>query len=77
RDVDESISLHIDELNEISDHLFAIAESWKAAADALAEVIDFQDETQTQGSLMIAAGGAFVAIILAVVAWRRKKSKAP
>ena len=75
RDIDATISLHLDQLNEIRDHLFAIAESWEAAADALEKVIEQQNTTQNGGSILIAAGGAGIIVIAAVILLFRRRNR--
>jgi len=69
-----SIALYQEELDEIGEHLFAIADSWDAAADALEEVLDLQSTEPIESSLMVIAGGAGVIILVAaVMIFRRRK----
>ncbi len=74
RDIDATISLHLDQLNEIRDHLFAIAESWEAAADALEEALGIQNTTMDEGSILIAAGGTGIIVLAAAILLFRRKN---
>jgi hypothetical protein len=66
-DLEGSISDHQDGLDEIRSHLFAIADSWDAAADALEEALDLPDDVEPMGVSMPVVIGGSVIIILVVV----------
>jgi len=73
-DLDGSIAAHQDQLDEIADHLFAIADSWDAAADALEEAIDFQSADTVEGSLsVVVAGSGVIVLAVAILLFRRRK----
>ena len=73
--LEESISNHQEQLDEIRSHLFAIADSWDAAADALEEALDLpSDQIPLESSLSIVIAGSGI-LILAVAFFlvRRRK----
>jgi len=73
-DLEGSIAQYQEQLDEISDHLFAIADSWDAAADALEGTLDLQTTGPVEGSLLIVVSGACVIFLgVAVVLFRRRK----
>ena len=66
-DLEGSISNHQDGLDEIRSHLFAIADAWGAAADALEETLNLPDDVEPLGDSMPVVIGGSVIIILVVV----------
>lgn len=69
-----SISQHQEELDEIRTHLFAIADAWDDAADALEVALDLQTTEPIEASLLIIASGAGVILLaVAVILFRRRK----
>ena len=71
--LEESIALYQEELDEIRTHLFAIADAWDDAADALEVALDLQTTEPIEGSLLIIASGAGVILLaVAVILFRRR-----
>ncbi|MHA1390334.1 MAG: C39 family peptidase [Candidatus Thorarchaeota archaeon] len=74
-DLEGSIGNHQDRLDEIRTHLFAIADSWDAAADALEKALDLPiDMEPLEGSIPVVIGGSAVIILaVAICLVRRRK----
>ncbi|MHA1138355.1 MAG: C39 family peptidase [Candidatus Thorarchaeota archaeon] len=74
-DLEGSIGNHQERLNDISEHLFAIADSWDTAADALEEALDLPVDTEPlEGSMPVVIGGSVI-IILVVAIYLVKQRK--
>jgi hypothetical protein len=72
-DLDYSISEFSNELEEISTHLFAIADAWEAAGEALAQELEDPGVTLDNDLVLVIGGGASILVIGAIlVVWRRK-----
>jgi len=73
--LEESIGNQQEQLDEIRAHLFAIADSWDAAADALELALDLPDNPEPLGgSMSVVIGGSGI-LVLIVAIWivRRRK----
>ncbi|MFX1606647.1 MAG: C39 family peptidase [Promethearchaeota archaeon] len=74
-DLDGAISEFSNELEDISSHLFAIADAWEAAGEALSQELEGTGSI-LDDSLIVAVGGGAAILIIAViiVVWWRKPS---
>jgi hypothetical protein len=74
-DLDGAISEYSDELDEISTHLIAIADAWRAAGEFLADELD-KPLSPPGNDLMIVIGGGVVVLVigLVIIIWRKKPS---
>ncbi len=74
-DLEGSIGNHQERLNEISEHLFAIADSWDAAADALEIALDLPDDPEPLGGSMsvVIGGSGILVLIVAILIVRMRK----
>jgi len=73
-DLEGSIGNYQEGLDEIRAHLFAIADSWDAAADALEIALDLPDDTEPlEGSIPIVIGGAGVIILVVAICFVRRR----
>jgi len=72
-DLDGSITAFSNELEEISEHLIAIADAWKAAGEALSQELG-EPPGLLSGDLTVVIGGgaALLVIGIVVVIWRRR-----
>ena len=71
--LEESIAHQQDQLDEIRDHLFAIAEAWEAAADVLEATLQLQSGDSVDGSLLILFSGAGVIVLIVIILFLRRK----
>lgn len=71
-DLDESISEYSDELNEIADHFYAIADAWKAAGEIMFDLIGSDPAVQNGNLIVIAGGGAVLIVGVVCVFWKRR-----
>ncbi len=70
-----SIALYQEELDEIGEHLFAIADSWDDAANALEEALNLPDDTTPlETSFPVIVGGSGI-LVLAVAIFLVKRRK--
>ncbi|MGY5864144.1 MAG: C39 family peptidase [Candidatus Thorarchaeota archaeon] len=74
-DLDASISEFSDELEEISGHLIAIADAWKAAGETLSVELGGSPGLLTGDLTVVFGGGAVILIVGAIIViWRRRRS---
>lgn len=75
-DLDASINAFSTELEEIAEHLIAIADAWTAAGDALSQELD-QSPSLLRGDMTVVIGGGAVVLIVGaiIVLWRTRKPK--
>ena len=72
-DLDGAISEFSEELDEIAEHLFAIADAWKAAGETLSESLGESQVLPIEDLMIVLGGGAtFLIIGVVVVFWRRR-----
>lgn len=75
-DLDYSINEFSSELEEISIHLFAIADAWEAAGYALSQELDESGNILDNNLTVVIGGGATILIIgMILVVWRRKPNE--
>ncbi|MFW9786458.1 MAG: BtrH N-terminal domain-containing protein [Candidatus Thorarchaeota archaeon] len=72
RDIDAAIVPFESTLNAISADLLIIADSWKAAGDALAEIWP-NDFLTVYGPVIVVASGVVAILIIGVVLWMKRK----
>jgi hypothetical protein len=71
--LDRAISEFSNELEEIATHLFAIADAWEAAGEALSQELEESGNNPNNNLVMAIGGGATILIIgVIIVVWRRK-----
>ncbi len=73
-DLDGAISEFTEELDEIAGHFFAIADSWKAAGEALSNELE-RLQPIFDDNLIVAIGGTASILLISVVfmQWRRRR----
>jgi hypothetical protein len=71
RDLDSSIEAYSSEIQEISNHLLAIADSWKAAGEALDHILEHQGGTVLP--IVIGIGIATIGFPVVVLIARRRR----
>jgi hypothetical protein len=71
-DLSGSLSLYSNTLNQFSSELLAIADSWQAAGQALAEIWP-NDFLTIYGPIVAFVGGAVAVVVVLVVWWMKKR----
>ncbi len=73
-DLDAAILEFTEELDEITEHLFAIADAWKAAGEVLSSQLENPQSLLGDNHIVIIGGGASVLIVaIILVMWRRHR----
>lgn len=72
QDLDASITEYSDELDEIAEYLFAIADAWKAAGETLSNELGIQPAILGDMTVVIGGGVGFLVIGVVFVYWRRR-----
>ncbi len=72
RDVDEALNEYAEEIEEIANHLLAIADSWKSAGEALSVAIGHtQQSLLTQLIIVAASFGVIIVVVVIIIKQRR------
>jgi hypothetical protein len=71
--LDQAISEFAENLDEIANHFFAIANAWRTAGEILAKQIDNDPILPSGNMVFIQGGGAVLVIGIVCVLWKRKK----
>ena len=75
-DLDRAISEFSNELEEISTHLFAIADAWETAGEVLSQELEGSGNILDDNLVVVIGGGAAILVIgVIIVVWRRKPSQ--
>ena len=76
QDLDRAIGEFSSELEEISTHMFAIADAWAAAGEALSQELEGSGSILDDNLVVVIGGGAAILVIgVIIVVWRRKPSQ--
>ncbi len=70
-DLDSSIEAYSSEIQQLSEHFLAIADSWKAAGELLDSILS--NESTNYPLVVVFVGSISVLIVVLVVVWRRGK----
>jgi hypothetical protein len=74
-DLDRAIGEFSSELEEISTHLFAIADAWETAGEVLSQELEGSGNLDDNLVVVIGGGAAILVIGVTIVVWRRKPSQ--
>ncbi len=75
-DLDGAINEFSEELDEIAEHFFAIADSWKAAGEALSNELAESQSIPNDNLVIVLGGGVSILIIgVVLVVWRKKPTQ--